>query len=348
MTTDGSMFSRLYRPLLAVAALVIVLWAVNLMSYVVTTLIFALFITILVAPSVTSLERRGLSHRMALVVVMLLVLGVFLVVLLTIVLSAVDMIATLPQSQHAFQGTLDDGVRSLSSIGLDLSAIVSNPDIQAAGLIQSFVALLKSLAVYIGSALLILFVFVLFLLDADRVPPIVQARFPGNRALATFGTYSDSVRSYIVARAVVNLVVAVLGTILLLLLGAPNPLLWGLALFVLRFVPVIGLWLALIPITFTTLVVAGPQSALIACIGIAVISGATSNTLYYRLMGRGLNLSPAAMVVSLLFWTFLLGPLGAFLALPLTMLLKVMVLDDDAQMVSDIISQTHAEAKPPG
>ncbi len=323
--THNGLFERLYKPLLAVAALVIVLWAVNLMSYVVTTLMLALFITILAAPYVRSLQRRGLSHRMALLFVMLLVLAVFLVFMLTIVLSVVDLIATLPQFQDAFQGTLDAGVDSLSSIGVSISAIASNPDLQAAGLIQSFVALLKSLSVYIGSALLILFVFVLFLLHADRVTPIVEARFPGNRALPAFGKYSDSVRSYIVARSVVNLVVAVLGAILLVLMGAPNPLLWGLALFVLRFIPVIGLWLALIPITFTTLVVAGPQAALIACIGIAAISGITSNTLYYRLMGRRLNLSPAAMVVSLLFWTFLLGPLGAFLALPLTMLLKVMV-----------------------
>jgi AI-2 transport protein TqsA len=346
MTTSDGLFGRLYKPLLAVAALVIVLWAVNLMSYVVTTLMFALFITILVAPYVRSLQRRGLSHRMALLLVMLLVLGVFIVFLLTIVFSVVDLIDTLPQSQHAFQGTLDAGAHTLSSLGVSISAIVSNPDFQAAGLIQSFVALLKSLAVYIGSALLILFVFVLFLLDADRVPTIVEAHFPGNQALTTFGEYSSSVRSYIVARSAVNLVVAILSAILLVLLGAPNPLLWGLALFILRFVPVIGLWLALIPITFTTLVVAGPQTALIACIGIAVISGITSNTLYYRLMGRGLNLSPAAMVVSLLFWTFLLGPLGAFLALPLTMLLKVMVLDDDAQMVSDIISQKNVESEP--
>ncbi len=348
MTTNGSLFARLFKPLLAVAALVLVLWAVNLMSYVVTTLMFAVFITILVAPSVTSLQRRGLSHRIALLSVMLLVLAVFFVFLLTAVLSIVDIIATLPQSRDVFQGTLDAGAQGLSSIGVNVSAIVANPDFQAAGLIQSFVALLRSLAVYIGSAILILFVFVLFLLEADRVPTIVQQHFPGNQALTTFGEYSNSVRRYIVARSVVNLVVAVLSTILLILLGAPNPLLWGLALFILRFVPVIGLWLALTPITFVTLVVAGPQTALISCIGIAAISGITSNSLYYRLMGRGLNLSPAAMVVSLLFWTFLLGPLGAFLALPLTMLLKVMVLDDDAQMVSDIISQTHAEAEHSG
>jgi len=203
---------------------------------------------------------------------------------------------------------------------------------------------LKSLAASIGAALLILLLFALFLLDANRIPVMLHNRYPENPFLTTFGRYCGQVRSYFVNTGVIGLAIAAASTVLLVILGVPNPLLWGVALFVLHFVPVIGFWLAVLPLTFTALVANGPQNALIALVGIVVIDTIILNSLYFRLMGTGLNLSPAATFVSLLFWTFLLGPLGALLALPLTVLVKTMILDDDANMIAEMMSYTRGDS----
>jgi AI-2 transport protein TqsA len=337
------LFARLYKPLLAVAALIVVFWALNKMAYVVTTLLLAFFITIVVAPTLGWLQRRGLSRRLSLVALMVLMIVVFGVLALTIVFSVADLITSLPTYQNSFQSTINAAVGALAAQGLDFSHAAAEPALQASHLIGSFVSLLKSLLAGMANALLILLVLELFLLDADRVPVIVSKRFPGNPALNTFGMYCREVRSYFLNTALLNLIVAGVSTVLLFFLRVPNPLLWGVAIFVLRFVPVIGIWIALIPLTFTALVANGPQTALLVFASILLVNGVTSNTLYYRLLGAGLNLSPAAMFISLLFWTFVLGVWGALLALPLTLMVKTMILDDDAKMVSDIISYTRAE-----
>jgi AI-2 transport protein TqsA len=298
---------------------------------VVTTLLLAFFITIVVAPTLGWLQRRGLSRKLSLVAMMVLMVVVFGVLSLTIVFSLADLITSLPTYQNSFQSTINVAVGALAAQGLDLSRAAAEPALQASHLIGSFVSLL------------ILLVLELFLLDADRVPVIVSKRFPGNPALNTFSIYCREVRSYFLNTALLNLIIAGVSMVLLFFLRVPNPLLWGVAIFVLRFVPVIGIWIALIPLTFTALVANGPQTAVLAFAGILVVNGVTSNTLYYRLLGAGLNLSPAAMFVSLLFWTFVLGVWGALLALPLTLLVKTMILDDDAKMVSDIISYTRTE-----
>jgi AI-2 transport protein TqsA len=342
MTYDGP-FARLYKPLVSIAALIIIFWALNLMSYVVTILLLAFFINVIVAPYLSRLQDRGLSHGRSLLVVMSIAIVVYLALVVTIAFSMADLIDTLPGYQTSVQSTITATVSGLAPQGADLSGAVSGPASQVVNLIGSFAAVLKSLVGGLTSALLILLVFALFLLDADRVPRLVQQRFPGHPVLTTFGLYNQKVRSYFVNTAIVNIVIAGASTILLFLLRVPNPLLWGMALFIMRFVPVIGIWFALIPLTFTALDANGPQTAILVFVGIGVISGITSNTLYYRLMGSGLNLSPAAMFVSVLFWTVVLGFWGAVLALPLTLLLKMLVLDDDAKVVSAIISSVHTE-----
>jgi AI-2 transport protein TqsA len=340
MTHDG-LFVRLYKPLLAVAALIIVFWALHAMAYVVTTMLLAFIITIVVAPALPHMQRRGLSHRLSLVILMVTICVVFLAFVLIVAFSVTDVLNDLPNYQKSLSSTLNSAFDGLTAHGLDLNRVTAGPDWQAASLIGVFGSFLLNLLGSLASAMIILLVLELFLLDADRVPVIVSERFVGHSVLTSFGHYSREVRSYFVNMSLVNLVIAGASMLLLFILDVPNPLLWALAIFILHFVPVIGIWLALVPIAFMTLVANGPQSALIAVVGIVLINGITSNTLYYRLMGTGLNLSPAAVFVSVLFWAFILGPLGALLALPLTLLVKMVILDDDAKMVSDIISYTY-------
>ncbi len=342
MRSEG-IIVRLYKPLLATAALVIVFAALSRMASVVTTLMMAFLITLVVAPYLTRLERRGFSRRTALLIVMALVLLVFLVFALTVTSSAANLVQTLPTYSDSFQSTIDAAISELATQGIEIDSVEAIPALRASNMIMSFTSFLRGLVGGLANALLILFVFALFLLDANRVPAILSDRFPASPALAAFSLYSRQVHGYFVNMTVVNLVIAGLSTVLLVVLRVPTPLLWGVVIFILRFVPVIGFWLAMIPLTFTALVANGPQTALIAFIGIAVIDGIVLNTLYYRLLGTGLNLSPAAMVVSLLLWSFILGPLGGLLALPLTVLIKVMILDDDAKMVADIISYGQTE-----
>ena len=126
-------------------------------------------------------------------------------------------------------------------------------------------------------------------------------------------------------RAIVNLVTGAGVTVLLFLLGVDFPLLWGILTFFLSFVPYIGLVLAVTPAVILALAEFGLDRALLVIAGVIVINVLAENVLSPLMMGRGLNISPTIVFLSFIFWAWLLGGPGAFLALPITLFVAVML-----------------------
>jgi AI-2 transport protein TqsA len=105
----------------------------------------------------------------------------------------------------------------------------------------------------------------------------------------------------------------------------PYPVLWGVLTFFLSYVPYIGLTVAMIPPTILALAESGLGWAVLLVVGVLLINMLAENALSPWLMGRGLNLSPTIVFLSFIFWVWLLGAPGAFLAMPLTLFLVVML-----------------------
>jgi AI-2 transport protein TqsA len=126
-------------------------------------------------------------------------------------------------------------------------------------------------------------------------------------------------------RAIVNLVTAAGITLLLLLLGVDFPLLWGVLTFFLSFVPYVGLVIAVAPAVLLALAEFGLGRAIVVIVAVVVVNVLAENVLSPVLMGRGLDLSPTVVFLSFIFWAWLLGGPGAFLALPLTLFVAIML-----------------------
>ena len=126
----------------------------------------------------------------------------------------------------------------------------------------------------------------------------------------------------------------------LLLLGVDFAILWGFLAFLLGYIPSVGFWLALIPPAALAFMEFGTTKALIVVVGYVVINGGVQNFIQPKLMGAGLNLSSLVVVLSLFFWAWVLGPMGALLAVPLTMIVKDVILDayDDTRVLADLMS----------
>jgi predicted PurR-regulated permease PerM len=126
-------------------------------------------------------------------------------------------------------------------------------------------------------------------------------------------------------RAILNLVTALCVTVLLFALGVDLPVMWGILTFFLSFVPYIGLVLALAPAVLLALAEFGLGRALIVIVGVTVINILAENVLSPMIMSRGLSISPTVVFLSFVFWAWLLGGPGAFLALPITLFVAVML-----------------------
>ena len=129
--------------------------------------------------------------------------------------------------------------------------------------------------------------------------------------LTIFG--QDVVRQFGL-RAIVNLVTGAGVTILMFVLGVDFPLLWGILTFFLSFIPYIGLVLAVAPAVVLALAEFGMSRAVLVIAGVMVINILAENVLSPMMMGRGLNISPTIVFLSFIFWAWLLGGPGAFLA----------------------------------
>jgi hypothetical protein len=119
----------------------------------------------------------------------------------------------------------------------------------------------------------------------------------------------------------INLLVGVGDTVFLLILGVDFAVLWGLLAWLMGYIPSIGFMIALVPPVLMAYAQYGLQTALIVLIGYVLINGGVQNFIQPKRMGDSLKISPLVVFVSLFVWGYLLGGIGAILAVPLTMLI---------------------------
>lgn len=183
---------------------------------------------------------------------------------------------------------------------------------------------------FLGTTLLILILTVFMLSEARmfgrRVNAILEARGPNlDRIMAA----TADIQRYLAMKTVVSLATGVLAGFLCWAAGLDFYILWGIVAFALNFIPVLGSIIAGIPPFILAFLVDGGPSALAVGVGYASINVFLGNFLEPMLMGRRFGLSTLVVIISVLFWGFVWGPVGMFLAVPLTMVLKVMLDNSD-------------------
>lgn len=109
----------------------------------------------------------------------------------------------------------------------------------------------------------------------------------------------------------------------LALFGVDQYVLWGFLAFLLNYVPNIGSIIAAVPAVLLALVQGGFDLALWATLGYVIVNVVVGNVIEPRIMGQGLGLSTLVVLLSLVFWGYILGPVGMLLSIPLTMMVKI-------------------------
>ena len=157
---------------------------------------------------------------------------------------------------------------------------------------------------------------------SGRVNAILEARGPNLDRLLNS---TADIQRYLAMKTVVSLATGVLAGFLCWAAGLDFYVLWGILAFALNFIPVLGSIIAGIPPFVLAFLVDGGPSALAVGVGYVSINIFLGNFLEPMLMGRRFGLSTLVVIISVLFWGFVWGGVGMFLAVPLTMVLKVML-----------------------
>ena len=317
-------FSPIARALIVAAAIAIVLTFLQSASSIIAPILLAAFIAVIATPPLRWMRRYGVPKWGALAVVVLVLLDVGSIFALVATGALEGLRDSLPGYQERFILLTDQLGRWLEGIGMAGSR-EALPDIfdpaRAIGLVR---AVLSNVGGAFAYGILILLAVVFMLLEASDLKTKLRTAIhfteeSDARLLRAF----SALNHYMVIKSLISLATALCVWVWLWFLGIDYAVLWSVLAFVLNFIPFVGPILMAIPPVLMALVQTDPQTALLVALGFLVINTVIGFILEPRIMGRGLGISTLAVFLSLLFWGWVLGTVGVFLSVPLTMALMI-------------------------
>jgi AI-2 transport protein TqsA len=312
------------RVMLFLATTVVVFVGMRLSAPILNPILFAVILALLFSPIYGWLRRHRIPTPLALIIMLvgltILFLGLFLILGVSIARFSGD-IASYSGKLNVQVGNLQELAKSLGLSNVDIRDAV-----KPSALTGAIGTILSGVADFLSNLFLILLYVLFFLAEGpammNRLRSSADSDHPQIARLTVFGR---NVVRQLGLRAIVNLVTGTGVTVLLLVLRVDFPLMWGILAFFLSFIPWIGLPLAVAPAVVLALAEHGVTSAVLVIVGVIVINILAENALSPMLMGRGLSLSPTVLFIGFIFWAWLLGGPGAFLAAPLTIFLVLML-----------------------
>lgn len=312
-------------PMLNLAAFVVIAAGLKASRPVVVPFLLAIVISVICCPLLFWLKRRKIGTTVALSLVLLLVVIVASLFGALLGSSISDFSATFPQYQGHIQDTLLNYLHLLEERGIkigDKTEILKmlNPS-SLVNFVTSFFSELGSL---FANSLLILLCVCFMLVESSSLPDKLRKAFGvKSNSEENFHKVAGSINRYMALKTWISAATAALVAIMFWILGVRYPLVWGLFVFLFSFIPNIGAIIAALPPLLLTLVDRGATSAGIALGGYAVIVMVMGNLVETKVMGEGLGLSGLIVFLSVIFWGWLLGPVGMLLSVPLTMAVKI-------------------------
>ncbi|MHB7565573.1 AI-2E family transporter [Citrobacter braakii] len=304
--------------------LVIILSGIRVAADIIVPFILALFIAVVLNPVVQRMVKLRIPRVIA--VSLLIVIIVMLMVLLLAYLgtSLNELARTLPQYRSSLVIPLKNLEPWLqrAGIGVSVDELVKYIDPNAAMTLVT--NLLAQLSNAMSSIFLLLLTVVFMLLEVPQLPnKLKQMMSRPIEGMAAIQRAIDSVSHYLVLKTAISIVTGLVAWGMLAALDVRFAFVWGQLAFALNYIPNIGSVLAAIPPIAQVLVFSGLYDALVVFAGYLVINLVFGNILEPRIMGRGLGLSTLVVFLSLIFWGWLLGPVGMLLSVPLTIIVKI-------------------------
>jgi len=314
------------------ASFVIIVAGLKTASNLVTIVLIALFLTSISLSPFLWLRKKKIPDIFALIIV---ILGIFIILylfgfLLTSSLSGFN--EKLPFYEQKLLASWDTLYTFLFSKGLidktfDIRNLVNSLD-----LISSSKTFVSSLPRIVGDPFLVFFIFIFMMLEVKSFGK--KMAIMSSNSLKGFEKVIKNIRVYFGIKTLTSLATGVIVYVALLIIGVDFALLWGILAFMLNFIPSIGSIIAAIPAIILAFIQLGIFEGIATSIVYLIVNSLIGSIIEPPLMGRNLGLSPLIVFVSLLFWGYILGPVGMLIAAPLTMILKIIF--DNREQTKDI------------
>jgi len=317
--------------LLGVAGAVIAVAGMREAAWLIAPAALGVVLVVTVSPVRGMVERRGGPAWAGILVTILLVYAILVALVASVALSGAKLASLIPQYTTEMDDFANDLGSSLRSLGLQeeqVGAMVAGLDLgRIAGVLTGLAANIVGL---LGSLVFIATLVLFIGFDSGKFPRnLFAARGERPSFVDALTAFAKGTRTYLTVSAVFGLIVAAIDSVVLALLGIPGAFVWGVLAFVTNFIPNIGFVIGVIPPAIIGLLEGGPGLMLAVILLYSVINFVIQSIIQPKYQADALGLTTTLTFISLVFWAWVLGPLGAILALPLTLLLKALFVDVD-------------------
>ena len=304
--------------------LVIILTGIRFAADIIVPFILALFIAVVLSPLVQRMVKLRVPRVLAISLLVIIIVMVMVLLLAYLGTSLNELARTLPQYRSSLVIPLKNLEPWLVRLGIGVSVDEMVKYIDPNAAMTLITNLLAQLTNAMSSIFLLLLTVVFMLLEVSQLPTkFQQIMVRPVEGMAAIQRAIDSVSHYLVLKTAISLVTGLVVWGMLSALDVRFAFIWGLLAFALNYIPNIGSVLAAIPPIIQVLAFGGLYDALVVLAGYLIINLVFGNILEPRIMGRGLGLSTLVVFLSLIFWGWLLGPVGMLLSVPLTIIVKI-------------------------
>jgi AI-2 transport protein TqsA len=320
--------------LLGAAALTIALAGARAIADIIGPVFLALVLTITLHPIRIWLEQHRLPEWAASVMLLLAAYLVLGLLTLALIVSVAQLAELLPQYTDQFTAVVTNAGNTLKSLGVQQEQINAVVDAIDPGKLVAAVSAVLSSTLGVLSNVFFLIVMLFFMaFDTDSTRRSVASL--GNRMpdlAAALSSFARGARRYMGITSGFGFIVAVIDGIALQLMGVPGAFVWAVLAFVTNFIPNIGFVIGVIPPAIIALLDGGPGLMLAVIVTYSVVNFLIQSVIQPRVVGDAVGLTALFTFMSLVFWTWVIGPLGALLAVPLTLLTRALLVETNPRL----------------
>jgi AI-2 transport protein TqsA len=335
--------------MLGVIGAVVLAAGIRVAAGIVAPTMLALVLTIAVLPVGAWARRHGWPGWLATLLALATSYAILLVLLVGLIVCLVKLVDLLPQYTKDAQDLTGQVQEGLSGLGLATDttsdALAKVDPAKVADLLADILSAI--LGAFGGLFFLVTLMF-FFVVAVPGFRPRIAALQRSKLQLAgSLAKFVRGTQRYLVMTAVFGAIVGVLDSGALWLIGVPLPLAWGFFSFITNFIPNIGFVIGIIPPALLALLDSGWRGMVLVIVAYSVLNVTIQTFIQPRYVGNTVGLSAEMTYMSLVVWTFLLGPLGALLAVPMTLLLRAFFVDAD-QRAAWVAPLIDAQVEDPG
>lgn len=330
-----------------IASFLIILAVVMYASSIITPILLALFISIVSAQPIKWLQDKKVPNGLAVTIVLLLMLGLLFGIGEVFGRS----ISQFSKDNEFYAQRLNEIMTSMldtaHGLGFDVSVEKLESSLSPNSIMNFSASFLSALGNLMSNLFLIVFYIIFMLLETNSFNNKVRAisTRSGDRSIAYITRIAKSIRQYLGLMTIVSLLTGVLIYIALVIIGVDYAILWALIAFLFNFIPNIGSIIASIPAILFAMIQLGTGGAIWTLISYVSVNMIIGNVIQPPLMGKGLGLSTLVVFISLIFWGYILGTVGMFLSVPLTMVLKIVLEQKESTKWMALLLGTEQGAK---